>query len=280
MKFSLGIIFLATVIFSTCQKEHININKTPILEVNGQFLYKEDLPKISSRTQSKEDSIIAVNTYIKRWIIDAMMYDYAKKNVQNPSEIEQLVDEYRKTLTIQYYQQNLVNQRLEQPSEDEIKNYYDKYSSLFLLEESIIKGVFIKIPKKTQRMKDLYKWLNDIDTDNLEKMEKFCVRNYGTLDYFQEEWFYVSDVLKKIPDISTTDEKNIITSPNVFEREDTVFTYLLKVTDYRLVGNTAPYDFAKKKIESILLNQKKIEFIRTFEEELYNDASKNIKFLK
>lgn len=279
MKFSLGIIFLATVIFSTCQKEHININKTPILELNGQFLYEEDLPKISSRTQSKEDSAVVVDTYIKRWIIDAMMYDYAKKNVQNPTEIEQLVEEYRKTLTIQYYQQNLVNQRLEIPTEDEIKTYYEKYSSLFLLEENIIKGVFIKIPKKTQRIKDLYKWLNDIDAENIEKMEKFCVRNYGTLDYFQDEWFYASDVLKKIPDLSA-DEKNIITSPNIFEQEDSVFTYLLKVTDYRLVGNTAPYDFANKKIESILLNQKKIDFIRTFEEELYNDASKNTKLLK
>jgi len=279
MKFSLGIIFLATVIFSTCQKEHVNINKTPILELNGQFLYEEDLPKISSRTQSKEDSAVVVDTYIKRWIIDAMMYDYAKKNVQNPTEIEQLVEEYRKTLTIQYYQQNLVNQRLEIPTEDEIKTYYEKYSSLFLLEENIIKGVFIKIPKKTQRIKDLYKWLNDIDAENIEKMEKFCVRNYGTLDYFQDEWFYASDVLKKIPDLSA-DEKNIITSPNIFEQEDSVFTYLLKVTDYRLVGNTAPYDFANKKIESILLNQKKIDFIRTFEEELYNDASKNTKLLK
>ena len=279
MKFSLGIIFLATVIFSTCQKEHVNINKTPILELNGQFLYEEDLPKISSRTQSKEDSAVVVDTYIKRWIIDAMMYDYAKKNVQNPTEIEQLVEEYRKTLTIQYYQQNLVNQRLEIPTEDEIKTYYEKYSSLFLLEENIIKGVFIKIPKKTQRIKDLYKWLNDIDAENIEKMEKFCVRNYGTLDYFQDEWFYASDVLKKIPDLSA-DEKNIITSPNIFEQEDSVFTYLLKVTDYRLVGNTAPYDFANKKIESILLNQKKIDFIRTFEEELYNDSSKNTKLLK
>ena len=114
--------------------------------------------------------------------------------------------------------------------------------------------------------------------ENLEKIEKFCVRNYGTLDYFQEEWFYATDVLKKFPE-TFTDEKTVFTAPNVFERTDSVFTYLLKVTDYRLVGNVAPYDFANKKIESILLNQKRIDFIRNFEEELYKDALKKVKFL-
>lgn len=278
MKSTLGIILLITVLFSTCQKKHVDTNKTPILEINGQFLYEEDLPKISFRTLSEEDSIKVVDNYIKRWITDVVMYDYAKKNVQNPKEIETLVDEYRKTLIIQYYQQNIVNQRLESPSEEELKSYYEKYSSQFLLEENIIKGVFIKIPTKTARIKDLYKWLSDIDEENLEKMEKFCVRNYGTLDYFQEEWFYATDVLKKFPE-TFTDEKTVFTAPNVFERTDSVFTYLLKVTDYHLIGNVAPYDFASKKIESILLNQKRIDFIRNFEEELYKDALKKVKFL-
>lgn len=279
MKFTLVIILLITAMFSTCQKEHTDMGETPILEVNGQILYEEDLPKNLFRTQSKEDSAKIVDGYIKRWITDVMMYDYAKKNVQNPLEIEHLVEEYRKTLTIQYYQQNLVNQRLEPPTEDEIRLYYEKYSSLFLLEENIIKGVFVKVPKKTPKIKDLHKWLNTVDDENLEKMEKFCVRNYGTLDYFQEEWYYAADVLGKIPNFSS-DEKTVITSSNIFEQEDSVFTYLLKVTDYRLAGTTAPYDFANKKIESILLNQKRIDFIHRFEEELYNDASKNIKFLK
>lgn len=279
MKLSLVIIFLITAIFSTCQKEHTDMGKTPILEVNGQILYEEDLPKNLFRVQSKEDSAKIVDGYIKRWVTDVMMYDYAKKNVQNPLEIEYLVEEYRKTLTIQYYQQNLVNQRLELPTEDEIKLYYEKYSSHFLLEENIIKGVFVKVPKKTPKIKDLHKWLNAVDDENLEKMEKFCVRNYGTLDYFQEEWYYAADVLGKIPNFSS-DVKSVITSSNIFEQEDSVFTYLLKVTDYRLAGMTAPYDFANKKIESILLNQKRIDFIHKFEEELYNDASKNIKFLK
>ena len=70
MKLSLVIIFLITAIFSTCQKEHTDIGKTPILEVNGQILYEEDLPKNLFRAQSKEDSAKIVDGYIKRWVTE------------------------------------------------------------------------------------------------------------------------------------------------------------------------------------------------------------------
>ncbi len=274
----LSILLLIAIVFSTCQKEELDADKTPLLEVNGHVLYRENLPQTSTVAQSKTDSANLVDGYIKRWVIDAMMYDYAKKNVQNPHEIERLVEEYRKTLIIQHYQQMLVNQRLEPPTEEQIKAYYDTHSAMFVLEENIIKGVFVKIPAKTSKMRDLRKWMNEINDENLEKMEKFCVRNYGTLDYFHDHWIPLADVLKKMPDAVLDEKSALAASADVIEREDSVFAYLLRITEYRRTGTEAPYDFADGKIKNILLNQKKVEFLHTFEEELYKDAQKLINY--
>ncbi len=274
----LSILLLIAVVFSTCQKEELDADKTPLLEVNGHVLYRENLPQTSLVSQTRADSANLVDSYIKRWVIDAMMYDYAKKNVQNPHEIERLVEEYRKTLIIQHYQQMLVNQRLEPPTEEQIKAYYDTHSTMFVLEDNIIKGVFVKIPAKTSKMRDLRKLMNEINDENLEKMEKFCVRNYGTLDYFQDQWIPLADVLKKMPDASLSEKAAIAASADVIEREDSVFTYLLRITEYRQTGTEAPYDFADGKIKNILLNQKKMEFMHAFEEDLYKDALKDINY--
>ncbi len=276
----LSILLLIAIVFSTCQKEELDAAKTPLLEVNGHILYRENLPQTSAVAQSPVDSARLVDSYIKRWVTDAMMYDYAKKNVQNPHEIERLVEEYRKTLMIQHYQQMLVNQRLEAPSQEQIKAYYDAHSSMFVLEDNIMKGVFVKIPTRMSKMRDLRKWMNDINDENLEKMEKFCVRNYGTLDYFHDHWIPLADVLKKMPDAALSEKAAMAASADVIEREDSVFTYLLRITEYRQTGTEAPFDFADGKIKNILLNQKKVEFLHRFEEELYQDAQKRINYFE
>ena len=45
-------------------------------------------------------------------------------------------------------------------------------------------------------------------------------------------------------------------------------------------GSVAPYDYASAQIVEMLTNRRKVEFLKKFEEELYNDAvrSGDVKF--
>ena len=42
--------------------------------------------------------------------------------------------------------------------------------------------------------------------------------------------------------------------------------------EYLPVGSVAPYDYASAQIVEMLTNRRKVEFLKKFEEELYNDA--------
>ena len=58
------------------------------------------------------------------------------------------------------------------------------------------------------------------------------------------------------------------------------YCYLLNIKEYLPAGSVAPYDYASAQIVEMLTNRRKVEFLKKFEEELYNDAvrSGDVKF--
>ncbi len=266
----LSTFLIASFVFSTCQKQNESF-RTPVLKINNQYLYEDELPK--NQHLNNEDSIAMVEKFEKNWVIDALMYEHALKNVDQKS-IDLLVEEYRKSLIVQNYKQLLINQRLKDPSEEEISDYYEKYSSQFLLEDDIVKGIFVKVPKKADKLRKMRKWVEEFSVENIENMENYSVKNYGTLDFFTEYWVFERELMKQLP--TTIDIK--LTPNKFFEMEDSVYVYMLNVLDYRKIGEIEPLDFAQDKIKNLLLNKQKIEFIRQFEEELYQQFKKDIMY--
>lgn len=267
----LSIFIAVSFVFSTCQKKQSDSLRTPVLKINNQYLYEDELPK--TQHLSSADSAALIEKFEKNWVIDALMYEHAAKNVDQKS-IDLLVEEYRKSLIVQNYKQLLINQRLSDPSEKQISDYYDKYSSQFLLEEEIVKGVFVKVPKNADKLKKMRKWVEEFSIENIEDMESYSVKNYGSLDLFADNWVLEQELIKQLP---TTE--NLYLTPNKFiEMEDSVFVYMLNVFDCRKKGEEEPLDFAYEKIKNILLNKQKIEFIQNFEEDLYNQFQKDIMY--
>jgi hypothetical protein len=118
------------------------------------------------------------------------------------------------------------------------------------------------------------KWVEEFSVENIENMENYSVKNYGTLDFFTEYWVFERELMKQLP--TTIDIK--LTPNKFFEMEDSVYVYMLNVLDYRKIGEIEPLDFAQDKIKNLLLNKQKIEFIRQFEEELYQQFKKDIMY--
>ena len=52
------------------------------------------------------------------------------------------------------------------------------------------------------------------------------------------------------------------------------YWYFLNISDYQLKGEQMPFDFAKAQIKEILMNQKKMNFLKEVKDELYQDALK------
>lgn len=275
-----GVILVIAAAMTGCGQEHNHKGKTPLVEVSGDFLYKEDLQAALPLNISKDDSVLFAEHYIRNWIEDALLFDKAEGNIPDNDKISKLVENYRRALIMHTYQEELVNQKLANDiSEEEINAYYEKNKELFRLDNPLVKGLFIKVPLSSPDLGNVRVWYRKNNQDVIEKLEKYSLRNAVSYDYFYDRWTSVPDVAAKIPlKVLDTDANYLDKNRNV-EVKDTAFCYFLHIEDFLGKDKQKPLDFARDEIKEILINLKRVEFINKVKEDLYQRASDRNKII-
>ncbi len=275
-----GVILVIAAAMTGCGQEHNHKGKTPLVEVSGEFLYKEDLQAALPLNISKDDSVLFAEHYIRNWIEDALLFDKAEGNIPDNDKISKLVENYRRALIMHTYQEELVNQKLANDiSEEEINAYYEKNKELFRLDNPLVKGLFIKVPLSSPDLGNVRVWYRKNNQDVIEKLEKYSLRNAVSYDYFYDRWTSVPDVAAKIPlKVLDTDANYLDKNRNV-EVKDTAFCYFLHIEDFLGKDKQKPLDFARDEIKEILINLKRVEFINKVKEDLYQRASDRNKII-
>ena len=275
-----GVILVIAAAMTGCGQEHNHKGKTPLVEVSGEFLYKEDLQAALPLNISKDDSVLFAEHYIRNWIEDALLFDKAEGNIPDNDKISKLVENYRRALIMHTYQEELVNQKLANDiSEEEINAYYEKNKELFRLDNPLVKGLFIKVPLSSPDLGNVRVWYRKNNQDIIEKLEKYSLRNAVSYDYFYDRWTSVPDVTDKIPlKVLDTDANYLDKNRNV-EVKDTAFCYFLHIEDFLGKDKQKPLDFARDEIKEILINLKRVEFINKVKEDLYQRASDRNKII-
>jgi len=271
----LTIISLTLIVISSCVHKTPEAARKPLLEVEGRFLYVDEVQQIIPPNVSVTDSTEIAHSYIRKWVTDVLMYENAKRNVTKKNEIDELVESYQKSLTIHQYQQKMIEQRLpKEPSEVDLKAFYTQYSAQLVLKENIIKGLLLIIPQKAPKMSNVRSWVQSGNTKSLESIEKYSLQNAISYDYFGDKWLPLSEILKRIP-LKVEDPSRFLSSNRFVETSDSTQHYFLRIESFKLSGQVEPYEMAKDRISNILLNKQKADFITKFENEIYNDAVSN-----
>jgi len=271
--FSILLVTLVGVI--SCAPKTPDVERKPLLEVEGKFLYLDEVQQVVPPNISDSDSTQIAKRFIRKWVTDVLIYENAKRNITNKAEIELLVEGYRKSLTIHQYQQKMIEQRLsKEPSEEELQAFYTEFSDQLLLKENIIQGFLLITPSNAPKMSSVRSWVQSANTKSLESIEKYSIQNAISYDYFGNSWIPFTEILKKIP-IQVEDPAAFIANNRFVEASDSLQHYFLRITSSRSSGLVEPFDMAKDRIANILLNKNKADFILKFEKELYDDAVKN-----
>lgn len=257
-----------------CQsKPEADVSRQPLIEVEGYFLYQDELASVIQPGLSPEDSAALADAFIRTWATNVLLYENAKRNVANEAEIEQMVEEYRKSLTIHYYQQRLVAQRLSSVSDDEVEAFYESHQTQFPLHDNLLRGVFMKVPSNAPRIERVRKALKELDDDkDIQKLEEYSVKHAASYDYFADTWVLFNDLAKKMP-LEGIDQRTFLLNRTFYELSDSTYTYMLHIVDYKLAGTPAPLEFVSERIRTMLNNRRKQEYIKQFELSLYDDAA-------
>lgn len=268
------LVLLSILFCAACSEQHDHKGKTPLVEVDGNFLYREDLQSAIPARLSKDDSLLFAEHYIRNWVEDVLLYAKAQSNIPDNAEIETLVENYRKALIMHTYQQALIHQRLSNEiSEDELTAYYEKNKELFRLERPLMQGLFIKIPLTAPELNKVRRWYKTPTQDAVEHLEKYSLQNAVKYEYFYDKWVPMAEVLDLMP-LKVPEVEEYVNKNRNIELKDTAFHYFLNVSDFRKVGEQEPYEFARPKVKDMVLNLKQVEFMKQVKDDLYQRALK------
>lgn len=267
-----GIIFLILLLASCQQSQQESADRIPVMEVEGKFLYLDQIENIIPPNINAEDSIEIVKSYMRKWATDILMYENAKRNVSDQHEIDQLIEDYRKSLTIHQYQQKLIQQRLpKEPSDSDMVKFYEEYKDQFILNESLIQGILLVLPQGAPNLANVRKWVQSGNAKALEQIEKYSIQNALSYDYFSNKWVPVTEIFRKIP-VQNESPSEFVSKHKFFETQDSLKIYLLNIQNFRKNGDKEPFERAKEKISNLIINKMKSDFITDFEKEIYSDA--------
>lgn len=246
--------------------------KTPIVEIGTDVLYEEDIKQVLPLGLSDADSTLFAQQFIKNWAQDVLFYQNAIRNIPDTKDIDRLVENYRRSLIEHEYQRRLIEQKFSSEiSDEDIEQFYNDNERLFVLDESLLKGLFLKISNKSHDLSDIRKLYTQQDDESFEEIEKYSIRNAARCEFFYDNWRTVAEIEVLLPAMDKPLE-SLLKNNGGFEFKDEEYIYLLNVSEYAPKGGFEPLDHARSRIRGLLINSNEVSYMRKIKEDLYDAA--------
>ena len=258
-----------TVVLSGCNLFQRDVKEGAVVQLGNNYLYKADIDAVTQRATTPEDSARYAEAFIRHWATDLLQYQEGKNH--STSEIEALVEDYRRSLYVAEYERYVVEKRMPKAVSDaEADTFFVHHTDRFILQENILQGALLVIPQDAPSQPELKNRLTDLSNEeNLEYIEKYAYQYASGYELFNEQWRTGNQILVRMP---TNNWQKALAPGKLFAEQDSTSLYLLQVTDCRLAGEPMPADYAREAIEKIILAKRRVEFLQQQRKQLYDDA--------
>jgi hypothetical protein len=250
-----------------------------VAEVNDKKLLKSDLSEIIPSDIGEIDSSILANEYIEKWVKQELLIQKANENLSmEQKDVSRELREYRNSLIIYKYKNELMRQRMDTTVTDEqIVQFYDANSENFKLSKNIVKAVFVKIPNEVSNPSLLKNLAADTSEEGLFELKEYCLQYAKGFDIFIDNWVDFETVRNNIPQ-EIENAEQFLTRNNQIELNDSNYYYLVRIQEYKLKNELAPLGYMNNNIKNLILNQRKIEFLKEIEETIYTEGIQQNRF--
>lgn len=251
-----------------------------VAEVGGEKLTKMQLEMAIPSNVKQIDSISFAQNYIEKWVKNQLLLEKAEMNLDSDTQrsIDLMIDNYRTSLMLFKYQQIIIQQKLDTIVTDEqIEEYYYRHSENFKLDSSVVKAIYVQLPKSLHDRAGVRRLIRSRKEDDIITLEDYCYQNAR---YFNmgEDWQYFGSILDEVPR-KIKDQDSYLKRNRYIETTDSLYAYYVAILEYRLTNDTTPVIFVKNQIHDILINHRKVKLIQDLESNIYNDAVDQKKFI-
>ena len=244
--------------------------------VNTEKLFKTDFINILPKNIHKIDSHVMAKSYIHDWAINKLLLEKAKNNSssQTMNQINGLVKDYKESLLINNYKEQLIKQKLDTViTEEELKEFYLSNKENFKLNEELVKIKFLHIDNNINDKKKILALFKSDDILDLEELEKQEL-SFKFHQFNDSIWRELDNVLLKLP----FSKKKLLKKTKFIQKQDSIGLYLVAVKDVLERNSTAPLSYVTSTIEQMILHNRKIQLIRKIEKTIIKDAIQNNNF--
>jgi len=242
------------------------------------YLLKDLRPQLPAG-MTKPDSLARVNDILTRWVKKELLLKMATENLdESQKDLSKEIEEYSNALLIHRYQQQLLSQKLDTVLTDQdIRRYYEINPEKFTLDYNIVKAVYVEIPKNVAKTDQIRRWMTENSTRSMSELESYSFQYASKYDHFNNGWVDFNNILARIPG-GKEDPEQMLKRSKFLQFSDLNNFYFVLINDYILAGEKAPYDFVKDRIESLILNSRKMEFLQDLEKNIYEKGRRENRF--
>ena len=274
------IIILIFIIFSSCDFFKKIENENPIARVNDEYLYHDDIKNLITESTSKEDSIQRVTNFINQWATQKLLINGAQINLSEEKQIEfnGLVKQYKNDLFIKAYLEALVKRSIDTVVlNDEALEVYNRNIETFKLNEELLKFRYINVSDNSINLKDIEERFKRFDKEDKVILDSIAIqfKSYSLNDSI---WIRLDQAIAKIPVINSDNKKELLKKSNFVQLKDSLGLYLMQINEVLHRNDIAPIEYVMPTIKQIVINKRKLEFIKQLEKDITKDAIKNKQF--
>jgi hypothetical protein len=253
---------------------------TPLARVGNEYLYEQDIASFLGSALNDQDSASIVANYINNWAVKQLLFSKAQINLteEQIANFERLVANYRIDLFTRAYKEALVLRGEDTTiTKAELQQFYDEEKENFILNEKLVQLRFIELPKQFLNKEEVIERLKRFDQEDVIFLDSIGVQ-FKKLNFNDSLWIPLVRVLQEIPPLAKEDEDRTIKKSQFFELEDSLGVYLGKIGDVRNINEIAPLSYIEPTIRQVLLNRRKLDFMRRLETEILDEAVKQNEF--
>ncbi|WP_335966633.1 peptidyl-prolyl cis-trans isomerase [Galbibacter sp. PAP.153] len=252
----------------------------PVARVGENYLYKSDLQKILNKNITAEDSLIVVNNYIQNWAQEQILLERAKINLTEAkqAQFEDLVKQYRADLYTNAYKEGIVAKSMDTSvSEEAAESFYEAHKNNFKLNEDLVKIRYVNVSEGYPDIKMVREAFKKYDEDGRMYLQNSELK-FRAYSFNDSVWVKSSSVVKKIPGLTLENKDEYLKKSHFFELSDSLGVYLVTVNEVLNRSQTAPLEYVIPTVKKIILNKRKLEFIKNLEKDLLDEATRKKEF--
>ena len=244
-----GLFFLCF-IFQSCGD-----NDSVVASVGETELLESEVSVLMKHAGLDAKDTVQLKQFVREWCHGQLYIEELKsKYPERWKLIAQRTNLFAGTLAKFEIEQIEINSKLNQEvSEQEIVDYYEGHKSEFILQDYLVKGLYLKIPKevdfRTKKINLHYLLKNDKDLVQVDSYAKLYAENYY---YNVNDWIFFNELLKDVP-VKKYNRDNIVLNRSKTYFSDDEYTYFINIVDFKLKDEVSPLEFLKDDIKEIIL---------------------------